>query len=108
MHITKLEGERDANVNKWTMEKLITTQAIDELGKRLQRMWAEKEAWKQVARDAGLDVEELARTLAPVAGAEEARGQQAAPAAVAEVKGEATQVKAQTDVQAQAPAPLDV
>jgi len=102
MHITKLEAERDTNVNKWTMEKLITTQAIEELGKRLQRMWAEKEAWKQVARDAGLDVEELAKTLPPVAGAaEDGRGQPPPPpAAAAEVKDEAAQVRTQTDVHA--------
>jgi len=111
LHITKLEAERDANVNKWTMEKLITTQAIDELGKRLQRMWAEKEAWKQVARDAGLDVDELAKSLTPVLGADEARGQQqqTTPAAVAvtDVK-EAPQAKGQADVQAQVHAPLDM
>lgn len=56
-YIQKLQDDASQNIDKWTFEKLVTEQAIAEISGKLTRAWQEKEAWKRVAREAGVDVE---------------------------------------------------
>lgn len=53
------------NIEKWTLEKLLTEQAIaelssscDKLKSECQRAWAECEAWKKAGQRAGVDAVE--------------------------------------------------
>ena len=60
--ITQLKENEAQNIEKWTLEKLLTEQAIAELSAscdkfkaECQRAWTEMEAWKKAALDAGVD-----------------------------------------------------
>ena len=60
-YITQLKEEESGNLEKWTLEKLLTEQAIGELSStndRLKqdndRLYREMEAWKKAAQDAGV------------------------------------------------------
>lgn len=59
--ITQLKENETQNIEKWTLEKLLTEQAIaelsgsvDKLKAECQRAWSECEAWKKAAREAGV------------------------------------------------------
>lgn len=61
--ITQLKENETQNIEKWTLEKLLTEQAIAELSSSLdklksenQRAWNEAEAWKKAAQQAGVNV----------------------------------------------------
>lgn len=58
-YISKLETESSANIDKWAFEKLVTEQAINDLSGKLHQAWAKIEAWKKVAREAGVDVDKV-------------------------------------------------
>ena len=58
-YITKLQDDASQNIDKWTFEKLVTEQAIAEISGKLTRAWQEKEAWKRVAREADVDVDNV-------------------------------------------------
>lgn len=58
-YIAKLQDEATQNIDKWTFEKLVTEQAINDLSSKLGRAWTEKEAWKRLAREAGVDVDNV-------------------------------------------------
>ncbi|KAI9672111.1 MAG: basic helix-loop-helix protein [Alyxoria varia] len=58
-YIQKLQEDASQNIDKWTFEKLVTEQAIGDLSSKLQRAWQEKEAWKRVAREAGVEVDKV-------------------------------------------------
>ena len=58
-YIQKLQDDQQANIDRFTFERLISDQAITDLSGRLERMQREKEAWKKVAKEAGADVEAL-------------------------------------------------
>lgn len=64
-YIAKLHDEASQNIDKWTFEKLVTEQAISDLSSKLHRAWKEKEAWKKLAKEAGVDVDNVILTLAP-------------------------------------------
>jgi len=62
--ITQLKENEASNIEKWTLEKMLTEQAIAELSSSLdkkqlecQRAWAQCEQWKKVAQDAGLNAD---------------------------------------------------
>ncbi|ORY70071.1 uncharacterized protein BCR38DRAFT_333958 [Pseudomassariella vexata] len=59
--ITQLKENEAQNIEKWTLEKLLTEQAIQELGaandklkQECERAYRELTLWKQVAQNAGL------------------------------------------------------
>ena len=59
--ITQLKDNETQNIEKWTLEKLLTEQAISELTRscdklknECQRAWAECEQWKKAAQKAGV------------------------------------------------------
>jgi len=59
--ITQLKENEAQNIEKWTLEKLLTEQAIaelsasnDKLKQECARLYRELETWKQVAENAGL------------------------------------------------------
>ncbi|CAK7199099.1 basic helix-loop-helix protein [Sporothrix eucalyptigena] len=59
--ITQLKENETQNIEKWTLEKLLTEQAIaelsasnDKLKAEVDRLYAELETWKSVAENAGL------------------------------------------------------
>lgn len=59
--ITQLKDNETQNIEKWTLEKLLTEQAISELSSscdklknECQRAWAECEQWKKAAQKAGV------------------------------------------------------
>ena len=65
--ITQLKENEAQNIEKWTLEKLLTEQAIaelsascDKLKAECQRAWTEVETWKKAAADAGVDVKSVA------------------------------------------------
>lgn len=58
-YIAKLHGEASQNIDKWTFEKLVTEQAINDLSGKLRRAWEEKEAWKRVAGEHGVDLDNV-------------------------------------------------
>jgi hypothetical protein len=68
--ITQLKDNETQNIEKWTLEKLLTEQAISELStscdklkSECQRAWAECEQWKKAAQKAGVtSVEGEAKT----------------------------------------------
>ncbi|KAL1878811.1 hypothetical protein VTK73DRAFT_7464 [Phialemonium thermophilum] len=59
--ITQLKQNEERNIEKWTLEKILTEQAIDELSasndklkQECERLYRELETWKKVAQNAGL------------------------------------------------------
>lgn len=66
-YITKLREDEQQAIEKWTLEKLLTEQAISELSTSNDKLkqenvnlWSEIEelqAWKRVAENAGLSIE---------------------------------------------------
>ncbi|CAK7263421.1 basic helix-loop-helix protein [Sporothrix epigloea] len=61
--ITQLKENETQNIEKWTLEKLLTEQAIaelsasnDKLKAELERLYGELETWRTAAQDAGLQV----------------------------------------------------
>jgi hypothetical protein len=59
--ITQLKENEDQNIEKWTLEKLLTEQAIaelsasnDKLKAECERAWREVETWKKTCQSAGL------------------------------------------------------
>ena len=62
--ITQLKENETQNIEKWTLEKLLTEQAIaelssscDKLKAECQRAWAECEQWKLAAQKAGASID---------------------------------------------------
>lgn len=60
-YITQLKENEDQNIEKWTLEKLLTEQAIaelsasnDKLKAECERAWREAETWKKTCQSAGL------------------------------------------------------
>ncbi|PHH66059.1 hypothetical protein CDD81_584 [Ophiocordyceps australis] len=60
--ITQLKENEQQNIEKWTLEKLLTEQAItelsasnDKLKQECERLYRELETWKRVAQNAGLE-----------------------------------------------------
>lgn len=63
--ITQLKENEAQNIEKWTLEKLLTEQAISELSascdkfkSECQRAWAELEVWKSACEGAGVAPDE--------------------------------------------------
>lgn len=63
--ITQLKENETQNIEKWTLEKLLTDQAISELSQscdkfkaECQRAWTEVEIWKKACQNAGIVPEE--------------------------------------------------
>ncbi len=63
--ITQLKENETQNIEKWTLEKLLTEQAIaelssscDKLKAECQRAWAEGEQWKKAAQKAGISIDD--------------------------------------------------
>ncbi|KAK4232100.1 putative centromere-binding protein [Podospora fimiseda] len=61
--ITQLKENESQNIEKWTLEKLLTEQAIaelsasnDKLKQECDRLYREMETWKRVAQSAGLQL----------------------------------------------------
>jgi len=61
--ITQLKENESQNIEKWTLEKLLTEQAIAELSQsndklklECEKLFRQMEAWKKVAQDAGLQL----------------------------------------------------
>lgn len=59
--ITQLKENEAQNIEKWTLEKLLTEQAITELSasndkykSECERAWREAEHWKKMCEEAGL------------------------------------------------------
>lgn len=59
--ITQLKDNETQNIEKWTLEKLLTEQAIaelsasnDKLKAEIERAWREVETWKKTCQSAGL------------------------------------------------------
>ncbi|KAK4236397.1 hypothetical protein C8A03DRAFT_35703 [Achaetomium macrosporum] len=59
--ITQLKENEQQNIEKWTLEKLLTEQAIaelsssnDKLKQECERLYRELDTWKQIAQSAGL------------------------------------------------------
>ena len=59
--ISQLKENETQNIEKWTLEKLLTEQAINELSAsndklkaEVDRLYRELESWKRVAQNAGL------------------------------------------------------
>lgn len=62
--ITQLKENETQNIENWTLEKLVTEQAITELSSscdklkvECQRAWTECEQWKKAAQKAGVSIE---------------------------------------------------
>lgn len=62
--ITQLKDAEAVNIEKWTLEKLLTEQAISELSasvtklkSELERAWSDAEMWKKRCQDAGLEAQ---------------------------------------------------
>lgn len=60
--ITQLKENEQQNIEKWTLEKLLTEQAItelsasnDKLKQECERLYRELETWKRIAQNAGLE-----------------------------------------------------
>lgn len=60
--IVQLKENEQQNIEKWTLEKLLTEQAItelstsnDKLKQECERLYRELETWKRVAQNAGLE-----------------------------------------------------
>ncbi|KAF2744312.1 hypothetical protein M011DRAFT_408658 [Sporormia fimetaria CBS 119925] len=64
--ITQLKENEQQNIEKWTLEKLLTEQAITELSAscdkfkaEMQHAWDECEIWKRACQDAGIVPDEI-------------------------------------------------
>lgn len=62
--ITQLKENESSNIEKWTLEKMLTEQAIaelssscDKLKAECSRAWSEAEQWKKAAQAAGIAIE---------------------------------------------------
>ncbi|KAI6954658.1 hypothetical protein KC332_g18667 [Hortaea werneckii] len=62
--ITQLKENETQNIEKWTLEKMVTEQSItvlssscDKLKTECQRAWTECEQWKKAAQKAGVSIE---------------------------------------------------
>ncbi|WPH04254.1 putative myc-type, basic helix-loop-helix (bHLH) domain-containing protein [Acrodontium crateriforme] len=62
--ITQLKENETQNIEKWTLEKMLTEQAIaelssscDKLKAECQRAWTECESWKKAAQKAGVSID---------------------------------------------------
>jgi len=62
-YIQQLQENESQNIDKWTLEKLLTEQAITELGnsndklkKELDKLWRENEALKKACSAAGISL----------------------------------------------------
>ena len=60
-YIQEIKEHESQNIEKWTLEKLLTEQAIQELSqsneklkKECERAWREAETWKQSCLQAGI------------------------------------------------------
>lgn len=62
--IQKLQDDASQNIDKWTFEKMVTEQAINDLSGKLSRAWNEKEFWKRIASEHGVDMEAANANLA--------------------------------------------
>ncbi|PSS00948.1 hypothetical protein BD289DRAFT_360353 [Coniella lustricola] len=69
-YITKLKEDEQQAIEKWTLEKLLTEQAIaelsasnDKLKDECDRAYRELEAWKRVAQENGLSIGEEAHQI---------------------------------------------
>jgi len=67
-YITQLKDAEGSNLEKWTLEKLLLDQAINELSQSCDRLksdyqkaWEEKEAYKRACDDNGLSVDVKSR-----------------------------------------------
>ena len=61
--IGKLQDDATANIDKWTFEKLVTEQAIQDLSTKLLAACRERDAFKRLAAEAGHDVDAVQREL---------------------------------------------
>ena len=64
-YIAQLKDNETRNIEKWTLEKLLTDQAIAELSSSVDRLkderdhaYREAERWKKICQDAGLNTRE--------------------------------------------------
>jgi thiol:disulfide interchange protein len=76
-YIGQLKEAETTNLEKWTLEKLLLDQAINELSQTCDRLkadyqkaWQEKEAYKNATEEAGLQVEIKPQEQAAAATAE--------------------------------------
>lgn len=60
--ITQLKDNESQNIEKWTLEKLLTEQAIAELSAsndklkiECERAWREAESWKKICQSTGIE-----------------------------------------------------
>jgi len=74
-YISKLISEKDALADKWASEKVVVDESIREFMRRLEHMHQVAEAWKGLAKSAGVDVD----------GEMERRGGEAGALAIEEV-----------------------
>lgn len=58
-YIRTLRDEKTSSLEKWTFEKMVTDEAIRTLEGRLERMAKVGERWKMIAKEAGVDVEDV-------------------------------------------------
>ncbi|RDA91928.1 hypothetical protein CP533_1292 [Ophiocordyceps camponoti-saundersi (nom. inval.)] len=72
--ISQLKENEQQNIEKWTLEKLLTEQAItelsasnDKLKQECERLYRELETWKRVAQNAGLEPPQPKEEPAPSA-----------------------------------------
>lgn len=63
--ITQLKENETQNIEKWTLEKMLTEEAIkelssscDKLKNECQRAWTECEQWKKAAQNAGVTIDD--------------------------------------------------
>jgi transcriptional regulator CBF1 len=67
--IVQLKENESQNLEKWTLEKLLTEQAIaelsdsnDKLKNECERLFREMEAWKKLAQSAGMQLPQKEET----------------------------------------------
>lgn len=58
-YIQRLQDDASTNIDKWTFEKLITEQAISEISAKCHKAYAERDAWRRIAAEAGADVDHV-------------------------------------------------
>lgn len=70
--ITQLKENEAQNIEKWTLEKLLTEQAIaelsasvDKLKNECERAWREAETWKKTCQSAGINAKQGDEEVAP-------------------------------------------
>ena len=66
-YIAQLKDNEARNIEKWTLEKLLTDQAIAELSSSVDRLkderdqaFREAERWKKACQEAGLEIKNAA------------------------------------------------